>query len=231
MRNLLLEGENPETWKANHFHTLLEWYLNNNIETLFSDYAYVVTTLTVDPTIRAFMVNDKNRLESRIKKNLIHENHKIRQNTIKAIRNLMFEHDNEEFAKRFATFDDKELHLFDLIPKSMYLCAKNGLNLKPEDLEKVKNICGKYWVSVPTQVNENTSELQALEEIELLVEIVVVTTNIEWSKYVDFMLGDKKCVKDILDVMEILRKYVNAAVRDKIDVINQLMAGAVMTVE
>lgn len=135
-RNNLLEGTGPEDWKANHFHTLLQWYLNNNIETLFSDYAYILTTLTVDPRIRSFMVNEDNRLEDRIKKNLLHQNHKIRQNTIKAIRNLVFEHDDEVFAKRFCTFSETELHIYELLPKAMYLCAKSGLNLKEKDMNR-----------------------------------------------------------------------------------------------
>jgi len=219
--NLLLEGEGPQDWKANHFHTLLQWYLNNNIETLFSDFAYIITTLSVDPRIRSFMANDINKLEDRIKKNLIHENHKIRQNTVKAIRNLVFEHDDEMFAKRFATFNDTELHMYDLLPKAMYICAKAEGKVKPEDLEKISKLIGKYWVTVPTNSKENNLDISYKEEMELLVEIVMVTTNVEFSKYVDFMLADKKSVDIMLRVMDIMRKYVSPAVGDKIDVIIQ----------
>lgn len=83
----VLEGDCNENFKANNFHILLNWYTNNNCENLFSDYAYVVTTLSVDPQIRSFMVQEKNQLEHKLKKYLLHDNNKIRQNTIKAIRN------------------------------------------------------------------------------------------------------------------------------------------------
>ena len=60
------------------------------------------------------MSNNVNKLDDLIKKHLLHENNKIRQNSIKAIRNICFEHDDEEFAKRFTTFDENSLHLFEL---------------------------------------------------------------------------------------------------------------------
>ena len=229
-RNMLLEGDDAASWQANHFHTLLDWYLNNNIETLFSDYAYILTTLTADPIIRNFMSNNVNKLDDKIKKHLLHENNKIRQNTIKAIRNVCFEHDDEEFAQRFTTFDENTLHLFDLLPKTMYMCVKKAGIVKSEDLEKIEGVLGKFWVPVKTKLNENNLDISYKEELEMLIEIVLITTNIDWNKYIDYALSDKKCVEDLLMVLEVLKKYVDAQLYDKITIIIDIYYGNVMGV-
>lgn len=175
------------------------------------------------------MANNDNKLDDRIKKHLLHENNKIRQNTIKTIRNICFEHDDEEFAKRFTTFDEKELHLFEILPKCMYICMKNWGVVKQEDLEKIENVLGKFWVPVKTKLKENNLEVSHAEEIEMLIEIVLITTNIDWNKYIDYPLSEKKCVEELLMVLEVLKKYVNAAMLDKISIIIQIYYGNVMS--
>ena len=110
-RNQFLEGDSEETYKFNNFHIFLDWYMMNQCENLFDGFAYIITTLSSEPIIRNCMVKDANKVEHKIKKYLLHRSNKIRQNTIKSLRNFLFEYEEEDFCKRFSTFDDKEPHV------------------------------------------------------------------------------------------------------------------------
>lgn len=75
--------------------------------------------------------------------------------------------------------------MYEILSKSIFVAAKN-LDLKPSDLSKISDVVGKFWKTIPTIAKENPLEISWMEEMDLLIEIVMVTTNIDWANYVDF---------------------------------------------
>jgi len=171
------------------------------------------------------MVKNENKLDEKIRRNLMHENHKIRQNSAKALRNMMFEHDDEEFAARFCKFPERDLHLFEVMAKSLYMTAKAALKISDDTQAKMKKVVGKFWKTIPCKATENPLEMDRLDELKLLIDTLVVSTNIEWSKYLDFGdkteidLSSKKSVMDMLKMLEVIKKYMGGEYFDKIDII------------
>ena len=58
----------------------------------------------------------------------------------------------------------------------------------------------------------------------------MVTTNIDWNKYIDSPLSEVKCVEELLSVVEIIKKYLDSETLEKCDIINQLFVGSVMQI-
>lgn len=142
----------------------------------------------------------------------------------------MFEHDDEQFSKRFASFPEDQLHMFEILTKSMYVAAKN-LMLKPSDLEKLSGVVGKFWKTIPTIAKENPLEIPWSEEMDLLIEIAMISTNIEWSKYTEEKISEKKCVLDMLMTLEVLKRYVSQACAEKINIIIEMYYGETMRMD
>lgn len=59
----------------------------------------------------------------------------------------------------------------------------------------------------------------------------MVTTNVDFGKYLDFQLSEKRFVDVMLKVLDLMRDYVGYTSRDKIDIIIQLFQGQVLTAE
>ena len=110
-REQFLEGKDGEKFKGNHFLVLLGWYSMDKCELFFEPMSAILNSLTQEEDIREFLLDDEVRLETRLKKFIIHENNTIRLATQKTIKHLMFSHDNEKLAKRFATFNPHEPHV------------------------------------------------------------------------------------------------------------------------
>lgn len=92
--------------------------------------------------------------------------------------------------------------MYEILSKSLYIAAKN-FDLSPSDLQKISDVVGKFWKTIPTIAKENPLEISWSQEMDLLIEICMITTNFDWGAHVEGKMCDKKCVNDLLMVLEV----------------------------
>lgn len=104
--------------KGTHFIVLLGWYLTclhrfliDEYELLFENFASLLNTLTEDEDLKEFLLSPEIRLETRIKRYLIHQNNQIRGSVLMCIKHLIFSHENVNLAQRFCDFKPDEAHV------------------------------------------------------------------------------------------------------------------------
>lgn len=114
-----LQLDAAEKTKGTHFIVLLGWYINNKerflideYELLFENFASILNNLTEDDDLKEFLLSPEIRLESRIKRYLIHQNNQIRGSVLLCIKHLFFSHENIHLTKRFCEFKPDEVHVY-----------------------------------------------------------------------------------------------------------------------
>lgn len=87
----------------------------DKFELIFEPFSSILNSLTQEEDLREFLLNEKIRLETRVKRFIIHENHNIRLATHQTMRHLLFSYELEPFAKRFCKIDPQEAHVIFLL--------------------------------------------------------------------------------------------------------------------
>jgi hypothetical protein len=113
-----LQLDSGDKVKGTHFIVLLGWYLISlfrflidEYELLFENFASLLNTLTEDDDLKEFLLSPEIRLETRIKRYLIHQNNQIRGSVLMCIKHLFFSHENTHLAERFCDFKPEEVHV------------------------------------------------------------------------------------------------------------------------
>lgn len=70
-----------------------------------------MNALTEVDELKDFLLNPTIRLESRIKRYLLHSNHVIRGSMLQCMKHLFFSHENLDLTKRFIDFKEDEVHV------------------------------------------------------------------------------------------------------------------------
>jgi len=141
----------------------------------------------------------------------------------------MFSHENEEFAKRFLDVKEDEVHIIELCTRSLFIMMKKAFQLKEEEIAGIEGRLGKFWKPIPTKKGKDNLEVKTpIEEIWIIVELLLVSTNIELGSE---EAGDRRGVSSLKDlemtknmtfVLQILNNYVEDALKDKTNAIMTL---------
>lgn len=70
-----------------------------------------MNTLTEEDEFKEFLLSPTIRLETRIKRYLLHSNHVIRGSILLCMKHLFFSHENPDLTKRFLEFKEDEAHV------------------------------------------------------------------------------------------------------------------------
>jgi hypothetical protein len=106
-----LQMDSEEKIKGTNFIVLLGWFLVDEYELLFENFASLLNCLTEEDSLKEFLLSPTIRLETRIKRYLIHSNHLIRGSVLQCMRHLIFSHENEHLTERFCKFEPDEVHV------------------------------------------------------------------------------------------------------------------------
>ena len=93
---------------------LLFRFLIDDYELLFENFASLLNTLTEVDDFKEFLLNPTIRLETRIKRYLLHSNNQIRGSVLLCMKHLFFSHENEHLTERFCDFKPDEAHVISL---------------------------------------------------------------------------------------------------------------------
>ena len=106
---------------------------------------------------------------------------------------------------------------------------KKAFELKEEEIAGIEEKLGKYWKPIPTKKGKENLEIKTpIEEIWLIVELLLVSTNIELgSEETEDLRGvssmkDLELTKNMAFVLQILNNYVEDALKDKTNAIMTL---------
>ena len=89
----------------------LRRFLIDEYELVLEGFVSLLNALTEEEDLRTFMLTPEIRLESRLRRYLLHANHSIRCSVVQVIRHLMFDHENKFLSERFCTFKQDEAHV------------------------------------------------------------------------------------------------------------------------
>ena len=152
-------------------------------ELLFESFSSLVNSLSEGDDFIEFLLGKTIRLETRIKRYVLHENNVIRSNIMMCMKNLFFAYENTELTERFCEFKEDEVHVIELVCRALYIAIKKKYQVKESHIEIMDNIFGKIWKPIKTLKQNNPKLLTVELEIEHCLDILLVSTNFEWSKF------------------------------------------------
>lgn len=114
-KQFLQMDSEDEKVKGTHFIVLLGWFLIDEYELIFENFASLLNTLTETDDLKEFLLSPSIRLETRLKRYLLHSNNIIRGSVLMCIKHLFFSHENQHLTERFCKFEPDEAHVIEKI--------------------------------------------------------------------------------------------------------------------
>lgn len=198
-------------------------------ELLFEGFSSLVNSLSEGDDFKEFLLGKTVRLETRIKRYLLHENNVIRSNMMMCMKNLTFAYDNPDFSDRFCVFQEDEVHIIEIVSRALYTALKKKYEVKPKHLEIMDSVLGTVWKTIKTLKHNNPKLLSVEDEIEHCLDILLCTTNFDFSKYFPDGTADFDQVKQMKKTLAMFLEYgVEVYLRDKVTAITHIYTGEML---
>ena len=150
-KQFLQFDETDEKKRGAHFIVLLGWFLVDDYELIFENFAPLLNALTEDDALKEFLLSPAIRLETRLKRYLLHSNNLIRGAVLQCIKHLFFSHDDPHLTERFCKFEADEAHvgstqqILELNTRCLYLALQQKYQLKEEHKKVAEKYLGTIW--------------------------------------------------------------------------------------
>jgi hypothetical protein len=224
-----LQLDADEKTKGTHFIVLLGWFLIDDYELLFENFASLLNTLTDDDDLKEFLLSPAIRLETRIKRYLIHSNNQIRGSILLCMKHLFFSHENVHLTERFCEFKPDEVHIIELTSRCIYLALQEKYMIKEDHKKIMEKYLGSIWKPIKTLKKQNPRIQTVDEELENALEVLLVSTNFEFADHIKGELADFEQVKQLKKVLSLFADYAKEAFfRDKITGIMSIYTGDII---
>jgi len=181
-REQVLELDREPEFHGLHVSLMLNWFSHPKLSPFFHFFANVVANLTSDKKCREFLLEPKFKLFDHITSSVYSADPNRRLGTLKVLRNCFFEYENEIVVKYVLSPEHKILN--SLLKCLAFVLAQTLSLVKDAEKfqEEAVGICKSLKIDT-TELDKSPNIAQSLEEIDIVVDVFVVLTNLDPEKY------------------------------------------------